>query len=393
MENILVKGKRNVSKIFILALIFIGIIGALSVVNAAEETINLIVGQSTQKNPGIETTWGGYKEIICTSGDKSIVETAFAGTELKGGSMKARTNLKFIAKKPGKCTISVTYYASFWATKETKIYNINVEEVKPKEITVTRKPLKDVYNVGEKIDLKGLILNVKNNDGKDGDSPSIDQLTFSPTVAPNQGGKNITITVEYKGVKTNFEVYVNPIKTNDSSSTNTNTNTNANTKPNTNTNTNTKPNTSTNTTTTAPQYSNGTAVKVSDSVKMSKGNSWKVYSDSSCKNVKSYIKVSEGLTYKVESISGNIVKLSQGGKKVGYIKWYNSSTGAMSYFSKVDSSNQNSSVAGNNSATGNNSNTGKQEVTTEAVSEVLNLMTKLISTILKSILQCISTVK
>lgn len=405
MKNIL--AKRSISKIFILALIFIGIIGALSVVNAAEEAINLIVGQTVEKNPGFTSLWGGYngssfsKGVKCISGDKSIVQMSTSGTDMK--LYKDKVNIKFKAVKAGNCKIQVEYYPSMWASKETKVYNINVEEVKPKEIKVVKKPLKDVYNVGEKIDLKGLLLYVTNNNGTEANSPKIDELKFTPTVAPDVGGGKVPVTVEYKGIKTTFEIHVNAVKNNDKG--NTNTNTSTNTKPNTNTNTTTKP--TTNASTTAPQYSDAKAVKKDDFIKMTKGNAWKIYSDSSCENVKGYIKVSEGLTYKVESISGNIVKLSQAGKEVGYIKWYNSSTGAMSYFSKVENASQNNNTAekqetatGNNlntekqeAATGNNTSIVKPEVTTEAVSEILNLMTKLVSTILKSILQCVTTVK
>lgn len=469
MKNILAKERGT--KIFILTLIFVGIIGALSIVNAADETINLVVGKSTTRNPGLTSLWGGYPTdgIEYVKGDKSIVDISYSGAELKG-FYEGKIDMKFTAKKAGQCTIKVTYYPSFWENKETKTYNINVEPSGVKEIKVTKKPLKDVYNPGDKIDLQGIIVSVTNNDGTSGGTAKISDLKFSPTVAPNEGGKNSSVTIEYKGVKTTFEIYVNPKKTttnNNNNSSNNNTQSN-NTQQTTTqstvytnslkvgdklklksssgwkkyssksmntsyktmnggteftveaidgnwitikgestykylyygstgdkyfskvTGTESNSNSSSNKTeteTTAPQYSNGTILKKDDVVKMTNGNSWKVYSDSSCKTVKSYIKVSDGLTYKIVSISGNILKLSQGGKEVGYIKWYNSSTGAMSYFSKVDNASPNNNVAENNS------NSGKQEATTEVVSEVLNIMTKLISTILKSILQCITTVK
>ncbi len=475
MENIFVKSKKNISKIFILALIFIGVIGALTMVNAAnEETINLVVGQSITKNPGIQTKWGGYESIKYEIGKSETVEVTQTGAEVVG-FYGERMELKFTAKKAGECKIKVTYAPNFWDELKEKTYIIKVEANGVKSIKVIGAPSNNIYNAGDKINLTGIKVSVTNSDGTDGGLAPVSELTCTPTVAPSESGDH-KITVEYKGAKATFEIHVDPTNNgsdedgnnnndNDNGSnsdevytnkltagdtlklksgsgwkkytsknmnskyktmtggttftikeidgnwitikdestykflyygkeaskyfskvtTSNNTNNN-NSGSNSNQGSNNNQNASNNkpTVSTAPQYSNGTAVKTGDSIKMTKGNSWNVYSDSSCKSIKSYIQSNKGLTYKVEAISGNIIKLSQSGKEIGYIKWYNSNTGAKNYFSNVETSSNNN--------TGTNTQGGtEQGCFTENTSMVLNMVASLLQEILEAILTNITT--
>lgn len=465
MENILVKGKRNISKIFILTLIFFGVISALTFVNAADE-INLVVGDSITKSP-LTSDWGGYPKdyIKYIEGDKSIVEVERTGTDLQG-FYEGTKDLKFKALKAGKCTIEVTYYPNMWAfSSKTTTYTINVAPIKVAEVVVQNNPKKDVYNPGEKIVLDGAIIKCKMNNDKEETIKTGDfsKIKLDPEVAPSKSD-HYEIKVTYAGVTTKegkgIKIYVNPPKQSSDNEEKEDVNNGNNDKNNNDNNakvytsnlkigdtlklknnsgwkkykskslnsayttmtggttftieaisenwltikgestykylyygpeasshfsvvkvtendsnkeqSNNKPTT----TKSAPQYSDGTSVKKGDSIKMTKGNSWNVYSDSSCKTIKTYIQANKGLTFKVEDINGNFVKLSQNGKEVGYIKWYNSSTGAMSYFAK----------------TGSSPDTSKNDVNcSEEMTEALNLMTELITKILTSLLESLST--
>jgi len=396
MENILVKGKSNISKIFILTLIFIGVISALSMVNAAEETINLIVGKSVTKTP-LKTEWGSYNGINYLDGDRTIVDIEETGNNLKGMN-EGKVSLKFKALKEGQCKIQVKYCPSFWEGETEIIYVVNVESVKPEAIKVLGNPMKNVYSPGEKFSLDGMRLNVTMNDGttKLLSKDEFNALVLEPSVAPKTAG-DYEIKVTYKGIATKkgegIKIHVNPPKQNDDNKAdddkkeNNQSNNNKPNIPNNNPSSTTKPSTST--TTTAPQYSDGKEVKKDDVIKMAKGNSWNVYSDSNCKTIKTYIQSSKGLKYKVEDINGNFVKLSQNGKEVGYIKWYNTSTGAMSYFSKVEEVDNNNATDTDKKE---NTTTDKNEtINSEELTEALNLMTELITKILTSLLESLST--
>lgn len=478
MENILVKGKRNVSKIFILTLIFFGVISALTFVNAADE-INLVVGESETKSP-LTSDWGGYpKEYIkYIEGDENIVKVERTGKELKG-MYEGTKDLKFKALKAGKCTIEVTYYPNMWTLlPKTTTYTINVESIKIEKVSIINGPSKDVYNPGEEIKLDGMVMRYKLNNSEEyhgidiTDENELSKIKLEPKVAPSESG-DFTIKVTYEGItptnengeKEGIEIYVNPPKQNSDNDEKEDVNNGNNDKNNNDNNakvytsnlkigdtlklknnsgwkkykskslnsayttmtggttftieaisenwltikgettykylyygpeasshfsvvkatendsnkeqSNNKPTA----TKSAPQYSDGTSVKKGDSIKMTKGNSWNVYSDSSCKTIKTYIQANKGLTFKVEDINGNFIKLSQNGKEVGYIKWYNSSTGAMSYFAKTGSSPVDTTP-----------DTSKNDVNcSEEMTEALNLMTELLTKILTSLLESLST--
>ena len=499
MENILVRGKKNISKVFILALIFIGLISAFSMVNAADEKkgdfkveysdgkdiLNTTSGTITiREGEEIvirlpETEWGYVKAFDIVESDEEVDGTDIIDWSSEGeskGSFSKKLRIIIKAKEVSKkstCSVEIKYIPKGISSTQTAKYKIVVD----KNVTsfeITKNPQKVCYTIGEEVNLAGMKMKVKYLYSEKEDEFISNEkgeklgLTYSPKKI---AADTKTITVTYKGKSDTFNITVKenkpvtPQQPTQSEGSNQKPSNSSNNQPETkvytnkltvgdklklksgsgwkkyksksinsayktmtggttftieaidgnwltikgestykylyygpeassyfsrvtttsnSSNSSNSSSTANTTNTTAPQYSNGTAVKKGDSIKMTKGNSWNVYSDSSCKTIKTYIQASKGLTYKVESISGNILKISQAGKEVGYIKWYNSNTGARSYFSNVGTS---ASVE-----TGTKVET-QQGTSTEVISQTMNLLVNLIETIFKSILEGITTAK
>lgn len=469
MKNILAESERKISKIFILLILFIGVVSIFSYVNAANEKINLTIGETKVIPVDQMTDWGGIEDIVVKikeNGSKTTgLEVKKVGKETMfyGGK-----DISVTAKKAGTYIMEVAYFKSMWADKSIKTYEITVsaklESIKFLNTTL----VKTSYKVGEKVNLNGLPLQAVYNDNTQ-KKIELSEVTYTPqTVSKND--KKITIT--YQGKTCELPITVTePQNSNNGGSGNNSSNIGGGNNANqgnqeevytsnlkkgdtlklkdgsgwkkyksksmnsgyqtltggkticiqeidgnwltikgettfkylyygstasgyfskvteTNTTPNEKPNETPNTTnTSAPQYIDGTEVKKGDSIKMSKGNSWKVYTNNSCTTVKSYIKVNENVTYKVEDINGNIVKLSKNSNEVGYIKWYNSSTGAKNYFSKVEIKNDTQGNVETNKDT-----YLKPEISTELVTETLDVIVDLISDIIITILESIAAV-
>lgn len=222
-------------------------------------------------------------------------------------------------------------YHKAWSTL-TSVINIKVKAATPKpapektvtSITVSLKPGAKTYYVGDTLKLDDLMVYAKYSDGTDG---WLTQDDISVSYDFSKSGDR-EVTVYYRVKAGDFKyAYVNVnVKAKSSGGSGSDSNNNNNN----NNNNSSVPKA-------LPKYNDGTEVKVGDCVKMTKGSQWNVYTDSSVKTKKDHlIKKADGLVYTVEAIENtNSVKLSQNGKEIGWIKWYNTDAGAKNYFSKV----------------------------------------------------------
>ncbi|MBR5232572.1 MAG: bacterial Ig-like domain-containing protein [Clostridia bacterium] len=101
----------------------------------------------------------------------------------------------------GTKSIFVTYNQ-----KQTS-FNITVSAVDVASVTIKTMPSKITYNVGERLDTKGLVLNVTYNNG----TTQTVNNGFSTNITTFENSGTQTVIVSYKGKTTTFDVTVNPV--------------------------------------------------------------------------------------------------------------------------------------------------------------------------------------